>query len=348
MPAKMLQARLTPRQRDILQRVVEEYVATGQPVGSKNLVERSQLSVSASTVRSELAELEVRGFLTHPHTSAGRIPTEGGYRAYVDALLERLEPRPARFELDLSAVRSEVEAALQATTEMLADVTSLLALVSAPPLETTTVRHAEVLLLQPRVVVVVVITSTGGVSKRVVTFDEPVDPGLASWAAEYLDERVAGLRLGTHLLRQRFEDPELTARERGFLERLRPPFTELLRAEQRLYVGGAASLLDDVRVDELGVYRRLLDALEKRVALLELVDEALDPKRLFVRVGGELANPALQDVALVAACYGLSNRPLGTVGLLGPVRMDYEKAIRSVRSAAHELSRFVEDVYAEN
>ena len=114
---------LTARQREILRRVVEEYVATGQPVGSKSLVERSRLAVSASTVRSELADLEAFGLLTHPHTSAGRVPTEVGYRAYVDALLERLEPRPARFELDLSDVRSEVGAALQATTEMLAGLT---------------------------------------------------------------------------------------------------------------------------------------------------------------------------------------------------------------------------------
>jgi heat-inducible transcriptional repressor len=343
-----MQAQLTPRQREILQLVVEDYVSTGQPVGSKHLVEHSQLAVSSSTVRSELAELEGLGLLTHPHTSAGRIPTERGYRSYVDALLDRLEPRPARFQLDLSAVRSEVESALQATTEMLAEVTSLLALVSAPPLETTTVRHVEVLLLQPRVVVVVVITSTGGVSKRVETFDDAVDPGLAKWAAEYLSERVAGLRLGTHLLRQRFEDPSLSPRERAFLDRLRPAFTELLGAEQRLYVGGAASLLDDVRTEELMVYRRLLEVLEKRAALLEIVDDALDPKRPFVRVGGELEHPALRDVALVASCYGLANRALGTVGLLGPVRMDYEKAIYSVRAAAHELSRFVEDVYAES
>jgi heat-inducible transcriptional repressor len=348
MPAKAMQTELTPRQREILGRVVEEYVATGQPVGSKLLVERSHLLVSSSTVRYELAELEGLGFLTHPHTSAGRVPTERGYRLYVDELLERLEPRPARFQLDLSAVRSEVESALQATTEVLADLTSLLALVSAPPLETTTVRHVEVLLLQPEVVVVVVITSTGDVSKRVVTFGEPVDQGLAKWAAEYLNERVAGLGLGTHLLRRRFGDPGLSVREREFLAQLRPAFTELLRAEQRLYVGGAASLLEDVRADELVVYRRLLEALEKRAALLELVDEALDVKRPLVRVGGELEHPKLQDVALVAACYGLSNRALGTVGLLGPVRMDYEKAIRSVRSAAHELSRFVETVYAEN
>jgi len=343
-----MQTEITSRQREILRNVVEEYVASGQPVGSKHLVERGSMSVSSSTVRYELAELETLGLLTHPHTSAGRVPTERGYRFYVDTLLERLEPRPGPFELDLSLVRSEVEGALQATTEMLAQVTSLLALVSAPPLETTTVRHAEVLLLQPQAVMVVVITSTGGVSKRIATFDEPVDPGLPKWAGEYLNERVAGLQLGTHLLRQRFEDPALSLRERAFLDRLRPAFTELVHAEQRLFVGGTASLLEDVRMDELGAYRRLLEVLEKRAALLEIVGEALDPKRPFVRVGGELENPALHDVALVGASYGLTHRTLGAVGLLGPVRMDYDKAIRSVRAAAFELSRFVEEIYAEN
>jgi heat-inducible transcriptional repressor len=343
-----MQIDLTPRQREILRLVVEEYVGSGQPVGSKHLVESAAMTVSPSTVRYELAELETLGLLTHPHTSAGRVPTERGYRFYVDALLERLEPRPGPFELDLSLVRSEVEAALQATTEVLSDVTSLLALVSAPPLETTTVRHVEVLLLQPTVVMVVVITSTGGVTKHIATFDDPVDPGVPKWAAEYLNERVAGLQLGTHLLRQRFEDPALSARERAFLDRLRPAFVELLRAEQRLYVGGAATLLEDVRADELGAYRRLLEVLEKRAALLEIVGEALDPRRPFVRVGGELENPALHDVALVGASYGLTHRTLGAVGLLGPVRMDYEMAIRSVRAAALELSRFVEGIYAEN
>jgi heat-inducible transcriptional repressor len=231
---------------------------------------------------------------------------------------------------------------------MLAEVTSLLALVSAPPLEMTTVRHAEVLLLQPQVVMVVVITSTGGVSKRIATFGGAVDPGLAKWAGDYLNERVAGLQLGTHLLRQRFEDPALSPAERAFLDQLRPAFTELVGAEQRLFVGGTASLLEDVRADELGAYRRLLEVLEQRAALLEIVGEALDPRRPFVRVGSELDNPALQDVALVGASYGLAHRTLGAVGLLGPVRMDYEKAIRSVRSAAFELSRFVEGIYAEN
>lgn len=340
---------LTPRQREILRRVVEDYVQTGQPVGSKHLVERSALSVSPSTVRNDLAELESHGLLTHPHTSAGRVPTEHGYRFYVDTLLQQKDARPSPLTLDLTTVRSEVESALQATTEMLSQVTRLLALVSAPPLETTTIKHVEVLSLQPHVVMVVVITSTGGVTKRRFTFEQPLDLGLVGWAAEYLNDRVAGLRLGANLLRQRFEDPALPAAERAFLDELRPAFIAAVASEeQQLFVGGAAGLLADFPVEELEARHRLLEALEKRAALLQILRDALDPRRPFVRVGGELDNPALRDVALVGASYGLANRSLGTVNLLGPVRMDYDMAIRSVRAAALELSRFVEDVYAEN
>src|SRR3954465_2166759 len=164
---------LSERQGTILRRVVEEYVATRQPVGSRTLVERSGLDVSTSTVRRELAELERLGLLTPPHTSAGRIPTERGYRYYADRLLERLDPQPGGFPLDLTSARNEVDSALQATTEMLSELTRLLALVSAPPLGTATVRHVEVLLLQAQVVMVVVITSTGSVTKRVFRFLEP-------------------------------------------------------------------------------------------------------------------------------------------------------------------------------
>jgi heat-inducible transcriptional repressor len=227
-------------------------------------------------------------------------------------------------------------------------VTHLLALVSAPPLGTTTVRHVEVLLLQPQLVVVVVITSTGGITKRLFMFEEPVDPGLAEWARQYLNECVAGLQLGARVLRNRFEDPELSARERGFLAQLLPAFTEAMEAgEQTLYVGGTAGVLDEFRADELLAYRRLLEVLEQRAALLELMRASIVSKRPFVRVGSEFEDPELASVSLVGAPYGLRHRNLGTVSLLGPMRMDYVKAIEAVRSAAHELSRFVEDVYED-
>jgi heat-inducible transcriptional repressor len=340
---------LTGRQRELLALVIEEYVTTGQPVGSKTLVQRLGLGIAPSTARSDLAELERLGLLTHPHTSAGRVPTEHGYRYYVDRLLDRLEARPGPFPLDLTTLRNEVEAALQATTEMLSQATRLLALVSAPPLEAATIQHVEVLLLQPQVVMVVAITSAGGVTKRVFAFDSPVDPGLVNWAGQYLNDRLAGVQLGSNLLQRRLSDPDFSAREGEFLETLRPAFTELVaEEEQRLFIGGAAGLLDDLRGEELSRYRGLLELLERRRALLDVLAEAFDPRRPFVRVGEELAHPALRDLALVGSAYGLVNRSLGSVSLLGPVRMDYGKAIMSVRAAAFELSRFAEDVFGEN
>ena len=339
-------SQLSPRQELILARVVEEYVATGAPVGSKTLVQRAGLEVSSSTVRYELAVLEEQGLLMHPHTSAGRVPTDAGYRLFVDRLLDRLESRPGELALDLSGLESQVDSALRATTEALADLTHLLALVSAPPLETTIIRHVEVLLLQPHVVMVVVITSTGGVTKRLLTFEEPVDVGLAEWAAQYLNETVAGLKLGARLLRSRFEDAALSEGERAFLDRLRPAFTDVLQAEeQALYVGGTAGVLDEFRADELRTYRHLLEVLEQRAAVVDLLRASLGSKRPFVRVGPDLENPDLAGVSLVGAPYGLQHLNLGTVSLLGPTRMDYEKAIAAVRSAAHELSRFVEELY---
>jgi len=339
---------ISERQQSILRRVVEEYVATGQPVGSKTLVERAAIGLSSSTVRNELAELERIGLLTHPHTSAGRVPTETGYRLYVDELLSRPEARPAEFPLALVAARAEIEEALQATTEMLSQVTRLLALVSAPRLETATVRHIEVLLLQPNVVMVVVITSTGGVTKVRYAFPDPVDAGLVTWAAEYLNDQLSGARIGSRTSRLAFDEPGLGIQEREFLHAIRGAFEQTAEEHSRLFVGGTAGLLDDMRHEEIGAYRSLMEALEKRAALLDVLAERLDPRRPFARVGEELEQPSLRELALVGTTYGLAHQTLGVVSLLGPLRMDYEKALHSVRSAAHELSRFVEEIYAED
>ena len=336
---------LTPRKLEILRRVVEEYVATGQPVGSKALVERSGLDVSSSTVRSELFELETIGLLTHPHTSAGRVPTQTGYRVYTQGLVAEIEGRPGPFPLDLTAMRNELEEALQRTTEALSDATHLLALVSAPALEAAAVRHVEVLQLQPRVVIVVVITASGSVSKRVFELEDGVDPGLVDWARAYLEETVVGKRASASVVRRAFEDPGLSGREREFLATLRPVFADVVASATELYVGGAAGLLGDASGPELEACQRLLEVLERRAAVLGLLQDALDPKRTVVRIGPELEGQELQGASYVGATYGLQNRSLGAVGLLGPLRMDYEKAIRSVRAAAFELSRLAEEVY---
>jgi heat-inducible transcriptional repressor len=337
---------LSPRQELLLAKVVDGFQSTGQPVGSKTLAGDPDVPAGPSTIRTELSVLEERGLLAHPHTSAGRVPTDAGYRYYVDRLLPVVRNVPA---LRLALVRREVDEAMRVTTETLSQVTNLLAIVTAPPIATTTIRRVEVLPLQPQVLMVVVITSTGGVSKRVFTFDRPVDTGLAEWAGEYLNEQLVGMGLGARMLHSRLNDPALDPTERAFVEQLAPAFTELAgTAENSLYVDGAARLLSEHRFQDVRQLNALLEALERRVSLLGMLSAALAERDTYVRIGGENEMPALRSLSLVAANYGLPQRNLGTVSVIGPTRMDYAGAIVTVREAAHQLSRFIEDLYDED
>jgi heat-inducible transcriptional repressor len=336
---------LSPRQELILSKVVLCYQQTEAPVGSKMLSADPDLNAGPSTIRNELALLEEHGLLAHPHTSAGRVPTDAGYRYFVDRLL----PTPPAPPVALDLVRREVDEAMRTATETLSQVTNLLAIVSAPPVDTATIRHVEVLGLQPQVVMTVVITSTGGVSKRMATFAEPVDPGLVKWAGEYLNERLVGLGLGSRMLHSKLYAPDLTHTELAFVSQLAPAFTELAdTAHDSLYVEGAARLLREHRFQDLSQINELMQMLEERMALLGLLRAALNERDVLVRIGRENETPALHSLALVAAGYGLPQRALGTVSLIGPVRMDYGQAIGTVRETARQLSRFIVDVYDDH
>ena len=334
---------LSERQELVLQRVVEEYLDGGAPVGSKAL--SVGFAWGPSTIRHELANLEEMGLLQHPHTSAGRVPTESGYRYFVDKLL------PAKVEsppLALSLVRREVDEAMRVTTETISQVTNLLAIVTAPPINTATIRHIELLMLQPQVLMVVVITSTGGVNKRMFTFDRPVDTGLADWASSYLNERLVGTGLGTRRLTLRLLDPSLSRAEIEFLTALVPVFTDISEAaEDSVYIDGTSRLLALDRSGDVSELNSLMDMLERRVTMLGMLQAALGGQEVRVRIGTENDQPALRSLALVAAGYGLPQRNLGTVSVIGPMRMDYAGAIRTVREAAAQLSRFVGEIYDE-
>jgi heat-inducible transcriptional repressor len=341
---------LTPRQERILCKVVDDYLRTGQPVASRMIAADPELECRPSTVRNELALLEEHGLLAHPHVSAGRVPTDAGQRYVVDRMLRSEQALAApRQRLELSLVRREVDEAMRAISETLSQMTNLLAVVSAPSMNTATIRHVEVLALQPQLVLVVVITSTGGVSKMIATFDRAVDPGLVSWAGEYLNERLVGLALGARMMQQRLVDPSLSPRELDFLARFSPAFGELAReGEDTLYVEGAARLFEAGQIDDASQVNELIDLLERRVALLRVLRTALGQSGVYVRIGHENELPAMRSLAVVATGYGMARRKLGTVSVIGPVRMDYAGAIATVREAAFELSRFVEDTYAEN
>jgi heat-inducible transcriptional repressor len=340
---------LTSRQERILCKVVDDYLRTGQPVASKSIAADPDLDCGPSTVRNELALLEERGLLAHPHVSAGRVPTDAGHRYMVDRMLSSGAGLAREPGLELSLIRREVDEAMRLTTETLSQVTNLLAVVSAPSLNTATIRHIEVLALQPQVVMVVIITSTGGVSKTLSTFERPVDPGLLAWAGEYLRERLVGIGLGARMLQQRLHEPSLSPVELAFLERLVPAFGNLAtEAEDEVFVEGMAKLFAAGQVEDATQLNGLVSLLERRVELLGVLRAALGEPGVYVRIGRENEVPALRSLALVATSYGIAQRRLGAVSLIGPVRMDYAGAIATVREAAHKLSRFVEDAYAEN
>jgi len=339
---------LKPRQEQLLRVVVEEYIASGSPVGSKYLSQHHTLGAAPSTLRMDMAQLEELGYLDHPHTSAGRRPTDAGYRHYVDVIVkERHETRAALpLELDRGLVQSEVDSALEETAEALSRMTELLAIVSAPALAATSVRHVEVLALQPQVVMVVVITAAGGVTKRVFSFADRVDPGLAEFARVYLSERLIGRQLSGRLLEAVFTSHELGPAEREFVGSLRPAFDEAVVAGTvELHLGGTARLVERLTAQGAGHLDDVIELLEERYSMLELLSDALRNDDVFLRIGHEMREPPLQACSLVAANYGVANRNLGTVSVLGPTRMDYQDAIAAVRGAAGALSRFLEEIW---
>ena len=350
-PRISLMQALTSRQERILCKVVDEYLKTGQPVASKTIAADRELDCGPSTVRNELALLEEHGLLDHPHVSAGRVPTDAGHRYVVDRLLssDAMLPPPRAPRMELSLIRSEVDEAMRATSGMLSQMTNLLAVVSAPSLTTATIRRIEVLALQSQVVLIVVITSTGGVSKMLATFERPVDPGLLAWAGEYLNEQLVGLGLGARMIYQRLAEPTLGPVEQDFLVHFTPMLGSLAaEGEEALYVEGTERLFSAGAIEDATQVTELIGLLERRVALLQVLRSALGEPGVYVRIGAENELPAMHSLALVARSYGMAQRKLGTVSVIGPVRMDYAAAIATVREAAHELSRFVEDAYAEN
>jgi len=343
---------LTDRQRTILNAVTERYIGTGMPISSKELAGSAGLQVSSSTVRNEFAVLEERGYLTHPHTSAGRVPTDQGYREFVDWLMSGAYSRPLVGCGVADAIHSEdmageIDTALRQATDAMSRASNLLALVLAPRVSGARLSHVELLTLQPNQLMYVFIVSTGAVMKGMIEWSETIDAGLMKWARTYLNEMLGQQTLTVRLVRRVLDNPELSPRESDFLQALSPAFEKLVdeQYQDELYVGGTARLLAEPRLSDVSSLHDLLSLLEERLVLLQMLRTALSAGTVVVRIGSEHEAVALQPFSVVAASYGLPQRRLGTVSLVGPTRMDYETAIATVRETAQLLSELVGERY---
>ncbi|MET8692993.1 heat-inducible transcriptional repressor HrcA [Streptomyces bauhiniae] len=337
---------LSERRLQVLRAIVQDYVGTEEPVGSKALTERHSLGVSPATVRNDMAALEEEGFIAQPHTSAGRIPTDKGYRLFVDKLAG-VKPMTAP---ERRAIQNFLEGAVDLddvvarTVRLLAQLTRQVAVVQYPSLTRSTVRHVELLSLAPARVMLVLITDTGRVEQRMVDCPAPVGEAPLADLRARLNSKVAGRRFSD--VPRLVEDlPDaFEAEDRGTVSTVLSTLLETLveENEERLMIGGTANLTRFGHDFPL-VIRPVLEALEEQVVLLKLLGEAKDPG-VTVRIGHENAHEGLNSTSVVSVGYGSGGEAVAKLGVVGPTRMDYPGTMGAVRAVA----RYVGQILAES
>jgi heat-inducible transcriptional repressor len=338
---------LDERKLEVLRAIVEDYVSTSEPVGSKALVERHNLGVSSATIRNDMAVLEEEGYITQPHTSAGRIPTDKGYRLFVDRLatVKPLSTPERRAIATFLEGAVDLDDVVSRTVRLLAQLTRQVAVVQYPSLIRSSVRHVELVPLSLTRVMLVLITDTGRVDQRIVECTAPAADRLVGDLRGLLNERLVGRRLA-ELPPVVAEIPDLyVGEERGVAAAIVSTLLETLveRHEERVVLAGTANLMR-FGSEYIHTIQPVLEALDEQVVLMRLLGEVGDPSTLTVRIGHENPHIGLAQSSIVSVGYGRGEETLAQLGVLGPTRMDYPGTMGAVRAVA----RYVGKILAES
>jgi heat-inducible transcriptional repressor len=338
-----MQARLEERKARVLRAVVQDYIRTAEPVGSGTIVRRYRLGVSPATVRNEMASLEDLGYLVQPHTSAGRIPTDSGYRFYVDALPTRItlsEANRQAISEFFGEMPPDVDSLLQETASLLSRITGYAALAGCPVASESRVLRSE-LVLMGTALLLLVVTDTGRVDKRVIAVDEVPDANVVQRVSEVIADGLAGLSYEEAAVRAealteggRSKDRSLLGDVAWALRRLR------VEADaEHLHTGGVANIADERSFRRMETLRSMMQALEERATAIRLLQPRPgDTGEVAVRIGRENPLRAMREASVVVARYRAGGRPLGAIAIVGPTRMEYGTAISSARVVARRLS----------
>lgn len=325
------------RKAAILRAVVEEYIQTAQPVGSSHVARETGLAVSSATVRNEMGQLERDGYLYQPHTSAGRVPTDKGYRFFVDSLTTPGvldDARTQQVRAFFARAHGELERMLADTSRLLSGLTDYAAVVTAPNAESLTLRSIQLVSLSPRVVMVVAVLSNGAIEKRTLDLGPDADVGepVVSAASAHLAAVLAGAVWGS--------TPTLTPTGEAVVDDLAARSLSALAAaaptgNDQVYVGGAARMA--AAFDAVGTIRQVLSIMEQQYVLVTLLRDVLD-RGLSVAIGTEHGLQPLADCSLVVAPYDVEG-DRGTIAILGPTRMHYDQALAAVEVVSERLGR---------
>lgn len=333
------------RKLDVLRAIVEDYVATEEPVGSKALVERHHLGVSPATVRNDMAALEEEGYIHQPHTSAGRVPTDKGYRLFVDKLAT-LKPMSTAERRAISTLLDgavDLDDVVQKSVRLLSQLTRQVAIVQYPSLSRSTVRHVELVALTPTRVLVILILSTGRVEQRLVELDEPLADADLAEVRGAVNGVSAGVQIAAAATAVADLPDVVRSEQAGSARVIATVLAEAMsdhRSDERVAVGGTANLARYGDFDT--AVRPLLEALEEHVVLLKLLGES-GVDAVTVRIGHEGPYSELAATSVVATGYGDQEFHLGSLGVVGPTRMDYPGSMAAVRAVARYVSRILDE-----
>jgi len=333
---------LDERKLTVLRAIVEDYVSTTEPVGSKTLVDRHHFDVSPATIRNDMAVLEEQGFIAQPHTSAGRIPTEKGYRLFVDRLssVKPLSGAERRAIETFLAGAYSLDDVVMRTVRLLVQLTRQVAVVQYPSLTRSAIRHVELVPLAPTKLLLVLITDTGRVEQCTVDLPTSWDDASVSHVRAVLNACLGGHQLADAAAMVTDLSERIPVDERANANAV---FSVLLasligRNEEKIVFGGTANLAAH---DFSRGLRDVLEALEEQVVLMRLLGEATDPAILTVTIGSENQVAGLEATSVVSTGYGNSAQPLAKLGVLGPTRMDYPGTMGAVRAVARYVGQIL-------
>ncbi|GAB3702184.1 heat-inducible transcriptional repressor HrcA [Mariniluteicoccus flavus] len=336
---------LDDRKLDVLRAIVTDYVSSREPVGSKALVDRHNLGVSPATVRNDMAVLEDEGYITQPHTSAGRIPTDKGYRLFVDRLAA-VKPLSAPERKAIQTFMSgalDLDDVVTRTVRLLAQITQQVAIVQYPILSNTTVRHVELVSLSSDRVLLIMINSAGRVEQRSIELPVHTEDALAALKNQ-LNEAVAGKTTAQAAADVAMLSSRTRTDDQAMTQVCIAALLEMLGTgtSTRVVVGGVPNLTRFGDEFELTV-KPVLEALEEQVVLLKLLGEAATADDVTVRIGHENTVSGLQTTSVVTAAYGSPDDVWAGLGIMGPTRMDYPSTMANVRAVARYVGRFLNE-----
>jgi heat-inducible transcriptional repressor len=339
---------LDKRKAYILATVVYEYIATAEPVGSQTLTQKYNLGVSSATVRNEMAELEAGGYLVQPHTSAGRVPSDAGYRTYVDQLMAHEELAIAerrRIRDELRDASHELDEIIDHTTRLLGRLSNNLAFVTRPQQEAQVFKHIQLIWLSPHTGVAIVVTSLGVAAQSLFELGAEVQPDDLTRFSSALNARFAN-----RALRDLGESEVATlVRDMGLTDDLRHAVLAALQSARSnelpaIAAAGAQNLLDQPEFHDLRKLRSILRIVEEQKTLYDIVADAMTSDAPSVKIGHELLNDEMADLSIVTVPYRFGPHALGMLSILGPRRMPYARLVALASGTAETLSERLSDV----